>query len=124
MTPSAVPYSTVARAPVLQMVMIRGWRLSNPAPRWPIRLQAATVSRRIAWASSSGSAAAATRSTAQKRSRAVGRLARIAARPASGSASQSASTAPKAAVTPIEGAPRTTMFRIALATIAALRQVT
>jgi len=109
---------------VLQIVITRGWRLRRPAPRWPIRLQAATLSREMACASSSGSLAAITRSTAQKRSRAVGRLPRIAARPAAGSFSRSASTAPYAAAAPIAGAPRTTMLRIAVATIAALRQVT
>jgi len=82
------------------------------------------LSRASAWAASSGSAAATTRSTAQKRSRAVGRLARIALRPAAGSGSRRASTAPNAAAAPIAGAPRTTMLRIAFATIEALRQVT
>ena len=96
-TPSAVPRSTAASAPVLQMVMIRirGRATSSrtrSAPRTAIAPQAAMSSSRIASASArtaagpSGSRASA-RSVPQARLTAVGRAARSLAAPSRTAAS-------------------------------------
>jgi hypothetical protein len=45
MTPMAVPYSTVASAPVLQMVTMRGRGGSSSAPNAAMRRQASAFSR-------------------------------------------------------------------------------
>src|SRR2546425_67011 len=135
-TPSAVPYPAVARAPALQCVRIRAPGGTRAAPWSPSARLAATSSSRIAWASATrrtrssangrSRAASATRrirSRAQNRLTAVGRVAASPLMATSRSARSSskvvaglwraASATPKAAVTPMAGAPRTTSVRIA-----------
>ena len=128
MTPSAVPRSTAARAPVLQIVMarIRGRATSSrarSAPRDAIEAHAAMSSSRIRRASSRmapGPSArrASARSTPQARFTAVGRAARRRAAPsrmaASSPACANASRAtPSPPATPSAGAPRTASRAIA-----------
>ena len=130
-TPSAVPYPAVASAPALQWVRIRAFGGTSEAPWVPMARFAAMSSSRIACASassragtwSSGSALDATamrrmRSSAQNRLTAVIAVSRSAIRPSNVAArlSRAASTTPKAAATPIAGAPRTTSARIAAPT--------
>ena len=86
MTASAVPRATVARPPVLQMVMVRAAASpisssARSAPYSPMETDARSSSSRMRWASSSTlskpwDTSAAVRSTILARLTAVGRAAR------------------------------------------------
>src|SRR6266852_6143298 len=147
MTPRAVPWPAVARAPVLQCVRTRAPSGTRAAPARPMARLVSTSARWSASAASASLAAAALgsprvpgpstarmRSRAQKRFTAVGRLAAKFLNAISIAASNSAralcscrcasSAIPNAAAQPIAGAPRTTIERMASATSAALVQLT
>src|SRR5712671_2021975 len=147
MTPRAVPWPAVARAPVLQCVRTRAPSGTRAAPALPMaRLvsRSALKSASAAFANVTDAAfgfsrvsvpsAARMRSSAQKRFTAVGRLAASVLNAISIAASNSvrvqcscrpaSSATPKAAAQPIAGAPRTTIARMASATSAALAQLT
>src|ERR1041385_7384534 len=144
MTPRAVPWPAVARAPVLQWVRTRAPSGTRAAPARPMARLASTSGSKSASAASASFAAAAfgsrfaastprMRSSAQNRFTAVGRLAASVLNAASIAVSKSrggrsrcrraSSATAKAAAQPMAGAPRTTMARIASATSAALVQL-
>ncbi len=148
-TPSAVPQSTVASAPVLQWWMIVSPSSISFAPCSAIRLLISTSSSamrcaasKINWRTSSGlrssfvwSTIHRIRSTAQAKLTAVGRaLFRVSAALCKSFSRSSvellfdsypASARPKAAAAPIAGAPRTTISLIAYATEAwSLKEMT
>src|SRR5438034_606941 len=147
MTPRAVPWPAVARAPVLQWVRTRAPSGTRAAPARPMaRLisrsalkSAIAVSANLPAAELGSSrvpapSAARIWSRAQKRFTAVGRLAARLLNAISIALSNSArvrrswrfasSATPKAAAQPIAGAPRTTIERMASATSAAFVQLT
>src|SRR5881396_922153 len=147
MTPRAVPWPAVARAPVLQWVRTRAPSGTRAAPARPMArlisrsaLKSATAASANLPAAELGSSrvpapsAARIWSRAQKRFTAVGRLAARLLNAISIAASNSArvrrswrfasSATPKAAAQPIAGAPRTTIERMASATSAAFVQLT
>src|SRR5438034_10085557 len=147
MTPRAVPWPAVARAPVLQWVRTRAPSGTRAAPARPMArlisrsaLKSATAVSANLPAAELGSSrvpapsAARIWSRAQKRFTAVGRLAARLLNAISIAASNSArvrrawrfasSATPKAAAQPIAGAPRTTIERMASATSAAFVQLT
>ena len=127
-TARAVPRSTAASPPVLQMVMaLMSGRPTNSstrsAPRLPMATEAASSSSRMAAASAStasrpSGARAAVRSTMRARFTAVGRASRsrVTASSKAGPLAPWACTAsatPKAPATPMAGAPRTDSRRMA-----------
>src|SRR5882724_9681771 len=146
MTPSAVPWPAVARAPVLQWVRTRAPSGTSAAPARPMARLASTSATKSARAASASFAAAdigsslladstaRMRSSAQNRLTAVGRLSARVLNPSSIAAANCAGVpcfwrcasraTPNAAAQPIAGAPRTIIERIATATSAAAVQLT